>query len=265
MVLGRQPFISDNPGDAIQMHLFATPPRPSILWKGIPLGLESLLLKLLAKNPAERATLAEVREALAALRPMATQSLDRVDAAAAGGAAAAAAPAPGTRGAPGGRRGDLLALAFAGYRPSKLRAEQAAAAAKAASVAAKEPPARPAAALRPRQRRCRSRRLHRRLAAPAAHPATHRAKRSRRDANDLLDPFARYFAPDALECKRDSRLRPASSCLSTRRMAKNEQEDDFVPLPLATDLSAGTVVGEYRSIASSATVEWPRSTAPRIR
>ena len=26
---------------------------------------------------------------------------------------------------------------------------------------------------------------------------------------------------------------------------KNEQEDAFVPLPLATDLSAGTVVGEY--------------------
>ena len=54
MVLGRQPFISDNPADAIQMHLCATPPRPSILWKRIPPQLEGLLLKLLAKNADER-------------------------------------------------------------------------------------------------------------------------------------------------------------------------------------------------------------------
>ena len=137
MVLGRQPFISDNPADAIQMHLCATPPRPSLLWKGIPPKLEALLLKLLAKDPAERASLAEVRATLAALKPVVSASLDRVD----------DAPPPEVALAPRRRRHALrlavvaasfVALAFAGYRPSKLRAEQAAAAAKAASVATKE-------------------------------------------------------------------------------------------------------------------------------
>ena len=69
MVLGRRPFLSDNPIDAIQMHLWASPPRPSILWKEIPRPLEALLLQLLAKDPAERATLAEVRATLATLEP----------------------------------------------------------------------------------------------------------------------------------------------------------------------------------------------------
>ena len=176
------------------MHLCATPPRPSILWKRIPPRLETLLLKMLAKDPAERGTVAEVRETLAALRPIVTQSLDRID-----DLPPPVAPLPPRR-----RRHALglavvavtfLALAIAGYRPSKLRAEQAAAtaAAKAAPVAAKEPrrvggnaasaaPATAPVLIAPSPAD----------AAPAAsHPATHRAKRSRRDANYLLDPFAR--------------------------------------------------------------------------
>ena len=79
MVLGRQPFISDNPADAIQMHLCATPPRPSVLWKRFRRRSSGCCLKLLAKDPAARATLAEVRATLATLRPMVTQALDRID------------------------------------------------------------------------------------------------------------------------------------------------------------------------------------------
>jgi serine/threonine-protein kinase len=187
MVLGRQPFISDNPADAIQMHLCAKPPRPSLLWKAIPPRLGTLLLKLLEKDPAQRATLAEVRATLAVLRPVVTQALDRVD-----DAPPPDAPLPGrrTRHALGLAvvAVSFLALAIAGYRPSKLRAhETAAATATTAPVADKEPLA-PARAIPPAAPT---------LAAPAppehstpARPSPHRARRSRRDANYLLDPFA---------------------------------------------------------------------------
>ena len=139
----------------------------------------------MAKDPAERASLAEVRATLAALKPVVSASLDRVD----------DAPPPEVALAPRRRRHALrlavvaasfVALAFAGYRPSKLRAQQAAAAAKAASVATKEavrpvtmPPSTAPAVVVPAIEPIPA----------AAHPATHRAKRSRRDANYLLDPF----------------------------------------------------------------------------
>ena len=109
MVLGRLPFVGDNPADAIQMHLCAAPPRPSILWQEIPPRLEALLLKLPGQGcPAARATLAEVRATLASLAPTATPALNRVD----------DAPPPsllrrrrrvpaGARGAPRGRGRDL--------------------------------------------------------------------------------------------------------------------------------------------------------------
>ena len=185
MVLGRQPFISDNPADAIQMHLCAKPPRPSLLWTRIPPRLETLLLKLLEKDPAERASLAEVRATLAALKPVITQSLDRVD----------DAPPPDAPLPPRRKRHALglavvavsfFALAVAGYHPSKLRAQQTASAPTTAPVAAKDlrpaPTGAPAAAPV--------------LVTPSgvesgpAHASPHRAKRSRRDANYLLDPFA---------------------------------------------------------------------------
>jgi hypothetical protein len=166
------------------MHLCAKPPRPSLLWKRIPPRLETLLLKLLEKDPAARATLAEVRATLSALRPVVTQSLDRVD----------EAPPPEaplrsrrTRHALGLAvvAVSFLALAIAGYRPSKLRAHETAA--TVAPVASKESHAPVAGAPTTAPS----------LAAPSAmdhsapaHLAPHRARRSRRDANYLLDPFA---------------------------------------------------------------------------
>jgi len=197
MVLGRQPFISDNPADAIQMHLCAKPPRPSILWKRIPPRLEALLLKLLAKSPDERATLAEVRETIAALRPMVTQALDRV-------ADAPLPPLPPSRHRHALRLA-VVALTFVGlalaiYKPSKSQAERPAPAASpvaTTSPMATTPPvaartlavpvaATPAPSVAP-------------SLAPAAdgdspstkHPATHHARRRHHDGNYLLDPFTR--------------------------------------------------------------------------
>ena len=188
MILGRQPFISDNPADAIQMHLCAKPPRPSVLWKRIPARLEALLLKLLEKEPAARATLAEVRATLAALKPMVTQSLDRV----------AEAPPPVVLPAPRKRHAlrlgivaaSFFAIAIAGYHPSRSDAEQAPA------VQASTTPSTPPVATQERPRPAdpsqspTTVRLH--VASPAStpRPATHRARRSRRDANYLLDPFS---------------------------------------------------------------------------
>jgi serine/threonine-protein kinase len=170
MVLGRQPFISDNPADAIQMHLCARPPKPSILWKRIPPRLEALLLKLLAKDPDERASLGEVRETLAALKPMVSLALDRV--------ADAPSPLPSP---PRNRHAFRLAavaltfmgLALAIYKPSKLRAQQTPPVATTAPVA-------PVRSLRTATD-----------SASVTHPPTRRVKKRRRDGNYLLDPFTR--------------------------------------------------------------------------
>jgi serine/threonine-protein kinase len=194
MILGRQPFISDNPADAIQMHLCATPPKPSILWKEIPAALEQMLLGLLAKNPEQRPSLAEVRATLAALKPTTTQSLGRV--------IAAPEAVVVSRHRHTWRLAAVactfVALAIAGYWPAKLRArrlhgatlEPAAAAATAeitSKTAGMTAPATAAGTTAAEPIPV--------LAAPAA-PAEpvrtpHRAKRPHRDGNYLLDPFAR--------------------------------------------------------------------------
>jgi serine/threonine-protein kinase len=77
MVLGRLPFLADNPADAIQMHLCAAPPRPRILWRHIPPPLEQLLLALLAKDAARRPSVLAVRATLAALRATMTPAPGR--------------------------------------------------------------------------------------------------------------------------------------------------------------------------------------------
>ncbi|MGZ3442198.1 MAG: serine/threonine-protein kinase [Polyangia bacterium] len=181
MVLGRQPFISDNPADAIQMHLCASPPRPSILWKQIPPALEAVLLKLLAKDPAERATMAEVRRTLAGLKPTPTGALDRLD----------AAPPPRVvrRQRHAIRLGAValtfILMAFASYRPAKLRAQRLHGVTVAPSVAAAATSASPS--LTPTV----GARVLPVEGLPETRPATRRSKRARRDTNYLLDPFAR--------------------------------------------------------------------------
>jgi serine/threonine protein kinase len=192
MVLGRQPFISDNPADAIQMHLCASPPRPSILWKQIPPRLETLLLKLLAKDASERATFAEVRETLSALKPMVTQALDRV-------IDAPPPPAPLSRRRHVVRLGAValtfIVLALAGYRPSKLGAQKlhgATIAPSSVTTAQRATPSQAGAAAATMAVPSLTPAIG--AAAPSGEtptrPATHRTKRTRRDSNYLLDPFA---------------------------------------------------------------------------
>ena len=191
MVLGRPPFLSDNPADAIEMHLGATPPRPSILWPAIPPPLETLLRRLLAKRPEERATLAEIRATLAAIRPTATPALDRVDA------------APSPRRVRRRRQAARLALvvasfvglAIAGYWPARLHARrlQAATPAQAAEPpVASNPRLRPAASLAARAAReptpADPTAETPAVAAPAA-TGHHPRHRIHRDRNYLLDPF----------------------------------------------------------------------------
>ncbi len=73
MLTGRPPFISDNLVGVLWQHVNAQPVAPSWHNPGIPPRLESLLLQLLAKNPAERppsaAALAEALTDIAGSRP----------------------------------------------------------------------------------------------------------------------------------------------------------------------------------------------------
>jgi serine/threonine protein kinase len=175
MVLGRLPFISDNPADAIRMNLCVNPPRPSILWKQIPPPLEALLLSLLAKRADERGTLADVRSTLAILRPTATPALSRVD----------AAPPPLMK--LRGRRHlvrlaalavTFLMLSWFGYRPMPSHAQKL----HAAPVTARVPKERAATATAMATASA--------TAARKAAPTGHK-RRHRRDGDYLLDPFSR--------------------------------------------------------------------------
>ncbi len=68
----RPPFSAANDLALIHLHLRAEPPRPSIAWPEVPAALEDLLLRMLAKTPEERPSLAEVERVLRA-------SIDHVD------------------------------------------------------------------------------------------------------------------------------------------------------------------------------------------
>ena len=69
MVTGRPPFVSDNPTAVISQHINTPPVAPSWHSNACPQDLETLILQLLAKDPAERP--ASAGEVLAAL--------DRID------------------------------------------------------------------------------------------------------------------------------------------------------------------------------------------
>ena len=62
----RTPFHAHNDLSLIHMHLRAEPPHPSIAWPDIPVGLEDLLLRMLAKMPEARPDLEEVEDILRA-------------------------------------------------------------------------------------------------------------------------------------------------------------------------------------------------------
>src|SRR5207244_3093190 len=65
LVVGRTPFASDRPQVLLSQHIKAPPPPPRSLDPRIPETLEAVILRLLAKRPAERFPTADaVRRAL---------------------------------------------------------------------------------------------------------------------------------------------------------------------------------------------------------
>jgi len=50
----RRPFVADTPFAILQQHLKQPPPKPSTLAPDIPVTVEAVVLRLLAKRPAER-------------------------------------------------------------------------------------------------------------------------------------------------------------------------------------------------------------------
>ena len=89
LVVGRPPFQADGAGDIIAMHLREPAPAPSQLRAGIPPEIDRLLLRCLAKDPAQRfPTAADLAIAIGRL----LGSLPPVLARRTGGYAAASAP-----------------------------------------------------------------------------------------------------------------------------------------------------------------------------
>jgi serine/threonine protein kinase len=54
MLTGRLPFISEHPVRQMAEHMYVPPPRPRSLEPSIPPAVESLVLRALAKDPAQR-------------------------------------------------------------------------------------------------------------------------------------------------------------------------------------------------------------------
>jgi class 3 adenylate cyclase len=70
MVAGRPPFVGDDPTAVISQHINTAPVAPSWYTEHCPPDLEELILKLLAKDPAERpASATDVLEALERVDP----------------------------------------------------------------------------------------------------------------------------------------------------------------------------------------------------
>lgn len=69
LVLGQRPFPQAQTTPAIcAAHLRETPPLPRSIWPSIPAPLDLVLFAMLAKDPARRPTLAQLRSVLANLR-----------------------------------------------------------------------------------------------------------------------------------------------------------------------------------------------------
>jgi serine/threonine-protein kinase len=60
MLTGRPPFVADNAMEMVAKHLMEAPPKPSSIASGISQELDSLVVAMLAKDPAHRPTLADV-------------------------------------------------------------------------------------------------------------------------------------------------------------------------------------------------------------
>lgn len=77
MVTGRTPFLGTSPGTLMAKHVNEMPPPPSDFREDLPHALNDVVLKLLAKDPADRYQSAdEAREALEAALPAAVFTPD---------------------------------------------------------------------------------------------------------------------------------------------------------------------------------------------
>jgi serine/threonine-protein kinase len=68
LLLGKAPFASASDLELLRMHLGAPPPPPALLWPEIPDPLAATLAAMLAKDPAQRPPVTEVRRILALTR-----------------------------------------------------------------------------------------------------------------------------------------------------------------------------------------------------
>jgi serine/threonine protein kinase len=69
LVLGTVPFVDAKTIPALfAAHLHEAPPMPRTIWPEIPAALDLLLFGMLAKNPAHRPTLAQIRSVIASVR-----------------------------------------------------------------------------------------------------------------------------------------------------------------------------------------------------
>jgi len=67
MLAGRPPFVADNAGDLIGMHLFQTPPPLTALSPGLPASLWPFLQQLLHKDKDQRPTMNVLAEMIVKL------------------------------------------------------------------------------------------------------------------------------------------------------------------------------------------------------
>ena len=68
LLCGEPPFVNPSDLDLIRMHLHAPPPRPSAWWPEVPVGLEMMMLAMLAKDPTQRPTIGDVMTGIVAAR-----------------------------------------------------------------------------------------------------------------------------------------------------------------------------------------------------
>jgi eukaryotic-like serine/threonine-protein kinase len=98
MLVGQPPFVSEGFGDLVNMHLNVSPVSARSKRSDVPLALDALVLKMLAKNPEDR--YAEMKEVQAALKasggPQIVSSPDLSKAHAKGGAGVRRSPVADT-------------------------------------------------------------------------------------------------------------------------------------------------------------------------
>lgn len=75
MLTGRAPFVAIEPGDYLAMHMLQPPPRLSDYVPNLPPPLTEMAWKMLAKEPSERPTMAQVADTLRRLLWMSGEAI----------------------------------------------------------------------------------------------------------------------------------------------------------------------------------------------